>query len=158
MSETPLLGRHDPVPRRRWRWLLPLLLSAAVIALVTSLVVRANEQDSSPEHAVEAYLNALEDGELNKAYGLLCAQRPPLDQFKDEIAVERRQNGGVLGHRLDRVEVRGNGQRVAYYTVRHQEIDQVFSVALVRESGEWRLCGFGQPTGLTDRGVTTTTR
>lgn len=40
MSDDPLLGRRDPVPRRRWRWLLPVLLALAVVALIVSLIVR----------------------------------------------------------------------------------------------------------------------
>ncbi len=175
MSDQPLLGRHDAVPRRRWRWLLPLILGAAVVALATSLIVRATREDTStPEYAVDAYLEAVEAGATTRAYGLLCAkahQEASLAEFQKTINAERTQAGGVIGHKVARIETTSDDdERLASYTVRRQKNDLVVDAVVKREDGRWKMCGFKprvirqpadlipEPPGYVDTGTTTTTR
>ena len=174
MSDKPLLGRADAVPRRRWRWLLPLVLAVAAVALVTSVVVRARDDDrGSPEFALNSYLDALESNATIKAYGLLCDKRPPQHEFEEAVAKERQDSGGVLGHKIGDVTRRGNNLVVARYTVNYRDTHRFWAAALVKESGEWKVCGFRQiqgpalrvpanripvPPGFDDTGTTTTTR
>ncbi|MEY2424889.1 MAG: hypothetical protein QOI61_461 [Actinomycetota bacterium] len=174
MSDTPLLGRHDAVPRRRWRWLLPLLVGLAVVALVVSLVVRLTQEDTStPAYAVNAYLEAVESGATTRAYGLLCAkahQEASLAEFRTTINAERSQAGGVVGHKVARIQTTAADERLTSYTVRRKNSDLVVDAVIKREAGEWKMCGFKPrvvrqpanlipvPPGYVDTGTTTTTR
>jgi hypothetical protein len=145
MSDAPLLGRDDAVPRRRWQWLLPVLVVLAVVGLVGSLVVRSQDKRrTSPEHAINAYLDAVQGGATAKAYGMLCAQfraRVSPQEFQQTVGKERVASGGVVGHHLARVVKRGD-HRVATYTVRRQNGDIVIDARLEREGGKWKPCNF----------------
>jgi hypothetical protein len=167
----PLLGRHDAVPRRRWKWLLPLIVGLAVIGLVVSVAVRVAQARNSPRHAVSSYLSAVEHGRTRHAYDQLCDafhKAVTYTSFDEKSKAERAANGGVLGTKIARIESRPNGQRLATYTVRRETVDTVIDAALVKESGKWRLCGFAPrpitgkeapvPPGFVDTGATTTTR
>jgi hypothetical protein len=173
MSDAPpLLGRHDAVPRRRWQWMLPALVVLALLGIVGSLVVRAHDkQQASPEHAINAYLDAVESGATAKAYGMLCAQfrdRVSQHEFQQTVDKERTASGGVVGHHVARVVKRGD-HRVATYTVRRQDSDIVIDARLEREGGKWKPCNFltrnkrvpaqlDFPPGVTDTGNSATTR
>jgi hypothetical protein len=162
MSDQPLLGRQDAVPRRRWRWLLPLLVGSAVLALIATLVVRVMQEDTStPKYAVESYLEAVETGATSRAYDLLCSQAhrdTSLAEFEKEINTERAQAGGVVGHKVARVEKTSATLARTSYTVRRQENDLVVDAVVKREGGEWKMCGFRPRVVRPDTGPTTTTR
>ncbi|MBA2607959.1 MAG: hypothetical protein H0U92_03380 [Actinobacteria bacterium] len=167
----PLLGRHDAVPRRRWQWLLPLLVGLAVVGLAAGLVVRFTNRNDNPRHAVSSYLDAVQHGKTRRAYGQLCDafhKAVSYEDFDAKSKAERASSGGVLGSKIARIEPRTNGQRLATYTVRREAGDTVVDAALVREHGDWRLCGFrprplsdddtSVPPAPVDTGGTTTTR
>ncbi len=144
-EERPLLGRHDAVPRRRWQWLLPLIVGLAVVGLVVSVVGRVTQTRNSPRHAVSSYLSAVEHGRTREAYDQLCDafhHAVTYKAFDAKSKAERTANGGVLGTHIARIEERPHGQRLATYTVRRDGLDTVIDAALVKEHGKWRLCGF----------------
>lgn len=151
----PLLGRHHPVPRRRWRWLLPLLVSTAAVALVAVVVTAVNRDDGgAPGAVIDRYLNAVERGDTVEAYGLLCDRfraAKPFNEFASTIQIEKVEAGGTPEHKVDRVEEVSATERRASYTVRRREGDVFVEAALVRERDAWRICGFKT------RGVATTT-
>lgn len=159
MSDKPLLGRHDAVPRRRWRWLLPTLLVVAVLALGGSVVARVLDDDEAgaPKAALDSYLEALETNATIRAYGMLCSARPKptQDEFEREIAAERRNFGGVVGHRLGDAKRLEGGDVVVTYTIQYRQTHRFYSARLRDERGEWKVCGFGQ---VADTGTTTTTK
>jgi hypothetical protein len=177
VTDTPLLGRHDAVPRRRWRWLLPTVVGVAAIALIGSLVIRLADKDENagPRAALNAYLSAVEKAETNRAYSMLCADKhkPSLKDFEQAVKREREDSGGVLRHRIGEVQRRSQKLVVATYTVQFQRTYKWVAAAIVRQQDEWKLCGFrtiprpelrlppGQipiPPGFDDTGNTTTTR
>lgn len=158
-DKPPLLGRADAVPRRRWRWLLPAVVAAGAVLLITSLVVRAqNDDQSAPVRAVDAYLDALEANDALAAYNLTCAdlrRQVPFEDFVGRINRERADAGGVVGHKIAGVQTRANGTVTAYYTVQHRDRDVVFDVVVTRDAGAWKLCGFRNRS--VDTGITTIT-
>lgn len=170
-AERPLLGRHDAVPRRRWQWLLPLVVGLGVVGLGAGLVMRVVQRDNSPRHAVASYLDAVEKGQTRRAYDQLCDafhKAVSYKTFNAKSKGERAAGGGVRGTHIARIEGRPNGQRLATYTVRREAVDTVIDAALVKERDEWRLCGFKPrpitgkeapvPPGFVDTGATATTR
>lgn len=173
----PLLGRHDAVPRRRWQWLLPLLIGLAVVGLVASLVVRAQQQrTTTARYALNSYLDAVEKGSTGRAYAMLCTKaknRPSIAEFESKLARERADSGGVIGHKISDLTKRRDGTVLATYTVRFKRTYKWNAAALVKERGAWKLCGFKtiprpenrvplddlpEPPGFGDTGNTTTTR
>ena len=168
----PLLGRHDAVPRRRWRWLLPLVVALGVVALLGAMIVRVRQrEDSSPKHAVASYLDAVQHGKTERAYAQLCVgfhKAVSYASFAQRSQAEKIADGGVIASHISRIEPRPDGEQVVTYIVRRSQGDTVFDAALVREQGKWRLCGFrprsddnagtSVPPGLLDTGGTTTTR
>lgn len=177
MTDQPLLGRHDAVPRRRWRWLLPTLVGVAVAALVASVVVRAvdNDDAGSPEAALVAYLEALETNATTRAYGMLCASKskPTRARFEATVRRERADFGGVKRHRLGEITKKSRTLAVATYAVQFESSYKWVAAALVRQDGKWKPCGFKTlprpapsvgvdpnlvPPGFSDTEVTTTTR
>jgi hypothetical protein len=156
-AERPLLGRYDAVPRRRWRWMLPLLVGAGVVVVIIAIAARARSQDPSPKRAVASYLDAVRHGKTKEAYAELCdgfRRAVSYTTFAQRSAAERVAGGGVIDTHIARIEARPSGEQVATYIVRREAADTVFDAAIVREHGEWRLCGF-RPR---DTGGTTTTR
>ena len=175
MTDQPLLGRADAVPRRRWRWLLPLVIGVSAVALVVSLVVRDREQDKeSPRFALDTYLEALETNATIKAYGLLCRdKRPSRHDFEEQVAKERQDSGGVVGHKISDVTKRSNTIVVATYTVNYKHTYKWWAAALVKDAQGWKVCGFKiiprpelrlpadqipTPPGFDDTGASSTTR
>lgn len=145
MEDQPLLGRHDAVPRRRWRWLLPLLVGFAVVALAAGAAYRVDRSKKSPKHAVTSYLAAVQKGQTRQAYDQLCDafhKAVSYKSFATKSQAERAAGGGVVGTHVARIVPRPDGQRLATYTVRREAGDTVIDAALVKEAGKWRLCGF----------------
>jgi hypothetical protein len=177
VSDQPLLGRHDAVPRRRWRWLLPALVLVAVAALVGALVVRlvGTDENGGAKAALNAYLVALERADTEAAYGLLCANesKPSLQEFEAVAEREREDFGGVVRHRIGAVERRSATLVVATYTVQFKRTYKWVAAAIVHENDTWKLCGFRTiprpevrvpagdipvPPGFVDTETTTATR
>ena len=152
----PLLGRGQVVPRRRWRWLLPLLVTLAAASLVgVGVTYLVRDDADSPQRVIDRYLNAVERGDTVEAYSLLCERfrkARPFTEFQSILALEKQDAGGVTDHKVARVETLADGTRVASYTVRRSDGDVVVDAALVKERGNWRVCGF-----KTRGRVTTTT-
>lgn len=177
MSDKPLLGRHDAVPRRRWRWLLPILVVVALVALAGSLIVRAVDSDDTgaPKAALNAYLEAVETGATTRAYAMLCSDKskPSRAEFATVVARERADAGGVLRHRIGEIKRKSATLVVATYTVQFERTYKFVAAALKREHRVWKLCGFTTiprperrlpaeeipvPPGFSDTDETTTTR
>lgn len=148
----PLLGRGETVPRRRWKWLLPLLVAAAVSTLVAvGATVILDEDRGAPRAVVDRYLDNVAKGDTVAAYSLLCDRfrtAKPFSDFTRTLQIEKLEAGGVPEHKIGREEkVPGDkNQRRVSYTVRRMEgkviVDVIVDAALVREQGRWRICGF----------------
>jgi len=148
----PLLGRGEAVPRRRWRWLLPLLVAAAVSSLVAvGATVILNDDKGSPRAVVDRYLENVSEGKTLAAYGLLCDRfrtAKPFSEFTSTLQIEKLEAGGVPEHKIGKEEkiAGAKNQRRVSYTVRRMEgkviVDVIVDAALVRERGHWRICGF----------------
>jgi hypothetical protein len=160
MSEPqPLLGKADAVPRRRWRWLLPLVIVVAVVALAGSLVARLGSGDPV-KSALGHYLTAVEAGDITQAYGLLCVRstRPSRTEFATEVRKERQNFGGVKGHRLGETNHLPGGDATVRYTVVYQATYRFYEARLTKTNGRWLVCGFNEISGSTDTGGSATTR
>lgn len=142
----PLLGREQTVPRRRWRWLLPLFVAMAAVSLAGVVVTALVSDDAgSPERVIDDYLTAVEKGDTVKAYGLLCQRfrkARPYEEFRSILVLEKQEAGGVTDHQVARVEKVDGDTRVASYTVRRADGDVIVDAGLTREGGKWRVCGF----------------
>lgn len=177
MTDKPLLGRHDAVPRRRWRWLLPALVVLAVVALAGSFIARALDDDdtSAPKAALDSYLEAVETNASIRAYGMLCSAKgkPTQKEFEKEIAAERENFGGVIRHRLGEARRTEGGDVIVTYTIQYRQTYRWYSARMRDERGAWKVCGFAEiprpevrlpanqipePPGFVDTGTTTTTR
>lgn len=162
MSDAPLLGRADAVPRRRWRWLLPLVIVVALSALVASLVVRAHANDAkSAKSVLGRYLSAVQQGDTAKAFALLCpgASTPTEAAFATQVARERQNFGGVLGHRMGSVKKLAGGDETVTYTIQYRTSYRFYAARMTHKTGAWRVCGFKEiPRPATDTGATATTR
>jgi hypothetical protein len=176
MTDTSLLGVHDAVPRRRWRWLLPLLVVIAVIALVASLVVRAQDDGKGSAKAVlDTYLEAVQHGDTATAYSLLCASAsaPSKADFATQVAQERQNFGGVIRHRMGKSTKLANGDAVVNYTIQYHNTYRWYEARMTNKIGAWKVCGFKEiprpdvrvpfeplptPGGGTDTGDTATTQ
>lgn len=154
----PLLGRDQTVPRRRWKWLLPLLVTLAVASLLAvGLVAVLRNDTGSPKAVIDRYLSAVERGDTTKAYRLLCGRfrrNTSFSKFERTLQAEKREAGGVTDHRVARVRDAGPNQRLASYTVRRSDGDFFVDAALVREADSWRVCGF-KTRGAAPRPTTT---
>lgn len=178
MTDKPLLGRHDAVPRRRWRWLLPTLLAVGAIALVGSLIVRLLDDDdgtSAPKAALDSYLEAVETNATIRAYGMLCGAlgKPTQTEYEQAVGAERKNFGGVVRHRLGEARRLDDGDVAVTYTVQYKQTYRWYSARLRDERGVWKVCGFKEiprpevrlpanqipePPDFVDTGTTTTTR
>lgn len=163
MTDAPLLGRDDAVPRRRWRWLLPLLVGVALVALVASLVVRAQGTDTGAKHVLDSYLDAVQKGDTTAAYSLLCASasRPASADFAAQVRDERQNFGGVVGHRMGEVTKLPGGDQTVTYTIQYNATYRFYAARMTHEADAWKVCGFKEiprPDGAVDTGDTTTTR
>jgi hypothetical protein len=145
MSDAPLLGRTDAVPRRRWRWLLPLVIVVALALLVGALVVRSRSVDrGTAKYALNQYLSAVQDGDTNTAFALLCAggSTPTAADFAAQVARERQNFGGVVGHRMGSVRKLAGGDQTVTYTVQYEATYRFYAARMTHKTGEWRVCGF----------------
>ena len=177
MSDKPLLGRHDAVPRRRWRWLLPTLLAVGVIALVGSVIARALDDDdtAAPKAALDSYLEAVETNATIRAYGMLCSAKgkPTQTEYEEAVGAERKNFGGVVRHRLGEAQRLGDGDVVVTYTIQYKQTYRWYSARMRDERGAWKVCGFKEiprpeirlpanqipePPGFDDTGTTTTSK
>ena len=144
-SEQPLLGRGQTVPRRRWTWLLPLLLSIAAVSLAAVGVIAVTRDTSpSPQKVMDQYLDLVERGDSVKAYSLLCDQfrrDRPFNEYQSILTLEKREAGGVTDHRIGAVSKLPNGDRAVAYTVKRSDGQLILDARLVRERGNWRVCG-----------------
>jgi hypothetical protein len=175
MSDQPLLGKSDAVPRRRWRWLLPLVIVVAVVALVVSLVARTQEEDrNSPKAVLDRYLTAVQAGSTDVAYTMLCAHSstPSKAEFAREVAKERQNFGGIKRHRMGKTKRLADGDQTVSYTIQYHNTYRWYEARMTNDAGAWRVCGFKEiprpevrlpvrdlpePPGATDTGDTTTT-
>jgi hypothetical protein len=154
MELGPLLGRGHPVPRRRWRWLLPLLVTLAAAVLLAVAVTSTRNGPDSPARVMDRYLDAVEKGDTTEAYPLLCRQfrsQKSFSEFERTLRLEKFEAGGITEHGPVRIERLADGTAVTSYTVRRQEGDAILDARLIREGGQWRICGFNT------RGLATTT-
>jgi len=176
MSETPLLGKTDAVPRRRWRWLLPLLIVVALVALVASLVAHTNGDDrNSAKGVLSRYLTAVQSGDTATAFGMLCASSgtPSKADFAKGVAQERQNFGGIKRHRMGSTTHLKDGDEVVSYTIQYHNTYRWYEARMTHKTGPWLVCGFKEiprpelrlpahdfpmPPGYTDTGDTTTTR
>ena len=164
MTDAPLLGRDDAVPRRRWRWLLPLLIGVALVALVASLVVRAAQgNDSGAKHVLDSYLDAVQKGDTTTAYSLLCASasRPASADFAAHVRDERQNFGGVVGHRMGEATKLPGGDQTVTYTIQYNATYRFYAARMTHEADAWKVCGFKEiqrPATGDDTGGTATTR
>jgi hypothetical protein len=176
MSDQPLLGKTDAVPRRRWRWLLPLLIVGAVVALVASLVARSQEVDrNSPSAVLDRYLTAVQAGNTDAAYAMLCAgaSTPSKAEFATEIAKERQNFGGIKRHRMGTTKRLADGDRTVSYTIQYHNTYRWYQARMTNNTGPWLVCGFKEiprpevrlpvrdlplPPDSADTGDTTTTK
>ena len=145
MTDTPLLGRDDAVPRRRWRWLLPLVVVVALAALVGSLVARAQSRsDSNAKGVLDDYLTAVQHGDTNAAFGMLCASSstPAKGEFAQQVAKERRNFGGVVRHRMGKSKRLADGDETVTYTVQYHNTYRWYEARMTRQTGDWKVCGF----------------
>ncbi|MEY2419705.1 MAG: hypothetical protein QOG90_2385 [Actinomycetota bacterium] len=144
-TDTPLLGRQDAVPRRRWRWLLPLLVVAAVVALVASLVVRSQGgDDNSPKAVLDTYLTAVQEGDTAAAYARLCASSssPSKSEFATQVARERQNFGGVIRHRMGSRKKLADGDETVSYTIQYHNTYRWYEARMTNKTGSWKVCGF----------------
>lgn len=173
MTEAPLLGREDAVPRRRWRWLLPLCVVVALMALVLSLVVRGGNGHSA-KGVLSSYLTAVQDGDTATAYGMLCAgsSTPSKADFARQVAEERQNFGGVKRHRMGTTKTLAGGDELVSYTIQYHNTYRWYEARMTYKTGAWLVCGFKEiprpdirvpfeplptPPGAGDTGDTTTT-
>lgn len=148
MSDTPLLGRDDAVPRRRWRWLLPTVVVAAVVLLGGSVAMRVAGRDeaAAPKAALDSYLDAVEANATTRAYRMLCdvEGKPTRSAFAEGTAAERQNFGGVVRHRLGDASKTAEGDVVVTYTVQYKQTYRWFSARMRLEDDEWKVCGFAE--------------
>ena len=148
MTDTPLLGRSDAVPRRRWRWLLPFVVVVALVALVGSLVARAAEQGRLEREGRARRLprRAVQHGDTNAAYGMLCASSstPAKAEF-DAAGGARsaRTSAASSRHRMGTSKHVADGDETVSYTDPvPQHLSVVRGRASTRKTGDWKVCGF----------------
>ena len=175
MSDAPLLGRDDAVPRRRWRWLLPLLVVGAIAVLAGTLVVHSEDVGrDSPKGVLNRYLTAVQHGPTAAAYALLCdgPSTPTLAAFTKEVAQERHNFGGIKRHRMGSASKLAGGDEIVTYTIQYHDTYRWYEARMTNKAHKWLVCGFKEiprpevrlpagdlpvPPGYVDTGDTTTT-
>ena len=123
--------------------------SLILFIVFTTLAVSAcaSNTDNAPVRAVEEYLNALVEKDANRLTTLSCGEWEEdalleLDSFQ---AVTARLEGVTCeqtGTDGDTALVLCNGNIVATYNNEDQQLDlSVRTYQVVREGGEWLVCG-----------------
>jgi hypothetical protein len=143
MTDAPLLGRDDAVPRRRWRWLLPLLVGIALVALVASVVVRVVDHGDGAKDTLDTYLSAVQRGDTGTAYALLCSSvTASKAEFAAQVSQERQSFGGVVRHRMGSTKKLADGDRSVRYTIQYVDTYRWYEARMTNITGSWKVCGF----------------
>ena len=122
-----------------------ILVSSLLLLLILSACAGSG---SSPEQAVEAYLTAIVDADLDRITTLSCAEWEEsawleLDSFQGvDVSLQDMQcmQSGTDG---DLALVTCSGQFLTSYDSEEMEIDLgTREFELVQQSGEWLVCGY----------------
>jgi hypothetical protein len=113
-----------------------LLLALALLATACAFVGCGGNGDS-PQQVAEGFWKALEDGDADKAYGLLS------EADKAEIGKEELVEGfaeGVESYTVGEAEVSGDTARVPMsMLLAGSGIDLEFDMVLFNENGSWKV-------------------
>jgi hypothetical protein len=115
------------------------VLALGLAGVVTVIVlVRAVD---APVTAMNRYLGAVQRGDYDSAYDMLCRDErddTARESFPATIEPFARDLNDYLAFSFDPF---GN-ERTVYYTVAGTGDDDPYSAKLVREDGAWRVCDF----------------
>jgi hypothetical protein len=122
--------------------------TALTVFLLLTILTACAPGNSQPEKAVEAYLNAIVEADLEKITTVSCAEWEEdawleLDSFQGvEVSLVDMQctQSGTDG---DTALVTCNGHFLTSYDGEAMEIDlSTREYELVKQSGEWLVCGY----------------